>query len=48
MDNPQNELKKMEKEEESSSLLSRKMAQNERFADKDLRDDSKEVIDDVE
>lgn len=48
VDNPEDELKKMEKEEESSSLLSRKMAQNERFADKDLRDDSKEVIADGE
>lgn len=44
VDNPKQEIDKMEKEEESSSLLSRKMAQNERFADKDLKDDSKEVI----
>lgn len=48
VDNPKQEIEKMEKEEESSSLLSRKMAQNERFADKDLRDDSKEVIADGE
>ena len=48
VDNPQNELKKMKEEEESSSLLSRKMAQNERFADKDLRNDSKEVTADGE
>ncbi len=48
VDNPKQEIEKMEKEEESSSLLSRKMAQNERFADKDLRDDSKEVIADDE
>ena len=48
VDNPKQEIEKMEKEEESSSLLSRKMAQNERFADKDLRDYSKEVIADDE
>lgn len=48
VDNPKQEIEKMEKEEESSSLLSRKIAQNERFADKDLRDDSKEVIADDE
>lgn len=48
VDNPKQEIEKMEKEEESSSLLSRKMAQNERFADKDLQDDSKEVIADDE
>lgn len=48
VDNPKQEIEKMKKEEESSSLLSRKMAQNERFADKDLRDDSKEVIADGE
>lgn len=48
VDNPKQEIEKMKKEEESSSLLSRKMAQNERLADKDLRDDSKEVIADGE
>ena len=48
VDNPKQEIEKMKKEEESSSLLSRKMAQNERFADKYLRDDSKEVIADGE
>lgn len=48
VDNPKQEIDKMKKEEESSSLLSRKMAQNERFADADLRDDSKEVIADGE
>ncbi|SCA90030.1 Phage portal protein [Streptococcus macedonicus] len=48
VDNPKQEIEKMEKEEESSSLLSRKMAQNERFADTDLQDDSKEVIADGE
>ncbi|PHV57662.1 phage portal protein [Streptococcus macedonicus] len=48
VDNPKQEIDKMKKEEESSSLLSRKMAQNERFADTDLRDDSKEVIADGE
>lgn len=48
VDNPKQEIEKMEKEEESSSLLSRKMAQNERFADNDLQDDSKEVIADGE
>ncbi len=48
VDNPKQEIEKMKKEEESSSLLSRKMAQNERFADKDLQNDSKEVIADDE
>lgn len=48
VDNPKQEIDKMKKEEESSSLLSRKIAQNERFADKDLRGDSKEVISDGE
>lgn len=48
VDNPKQEIEKMEKEEENSSLLSRKMAQNERFADKDLQNDSKEVIADDE
>ena len=38
----------MNDEEENSSLLSKKIAQNERFADKDLQDDSKEVIADAE
>lgn len=44
VDNPKQEIEKMDDEEENSSLLSRKIAQNERFADKDLQDDSKEVI----
>ena len=44
VDNPQNELKKMEKEEESSSLLSKRIALNERMTDKDLKSDSQEVI----
>ena len=44
VDNPQDELKKMEKEEESSSLLSKKIALNERMTDKDLKSDSQEVI----
>lgn len=48
VDNPKQEIEKMDDEEESSSLLSRKIAQNERFADKDLQDDGKEVIADVE
>ena len=48
VDNPKQEIEKMDDEEESSSLLSRKIAQNERFADKDLQDDSKEVIVDAE
>lgn len=48
VDNPKQEIEKMDDEEESSSLLSRKIAQNERFADKDLQDDSKEVIADAE
>lgn len=48
VDNPKQEIEKMDDEEENSSLLSRKIAQNERFADKDLQDDSKEVIADAE
>ena len=48
VDNPKQEIEQMDEEEESSSLLSRKIAQNERFADKDLQDDSKEVIADAE
>lgn len=48
VDNPKQEIEKMDDEEESSSLLSKKIAQNERFADKDLQDDSKEVIADAE
>lgn len=48
VDNPKQEIEKMDDEEESSSLLSRKIAQNERFADKDLQDDGKEVIADAE
>ena len=44
VDNPQEELAKMEKEEESSSLLSKKIALNERVADKDLDVSSQEVI----
>lgn len=44
VDNPQEELSKMEKEEESSSLLSKKIALNERMTDKDLKSDSQEVI----
>lgn len=48
VDNPQDELEKMKKEEESSSLLSKKIALNERMADKDLQSDSQEVIADGE
>ena len=48
VDNPKQEIEKMDDEEESSSLLSRKIAQNERFADKDLQDDGREVIADAE
>lgn len=44
VDNPQEELAKMEKEEESSSLLSKKIALNERVADKDLDVSGQEVI----
>lgn len=46
--NPQDELEKMKKEEESSSLLSKKIALNERMTDKDLQSDSQEVIADGE
>ena len=48
VDNPQDELEKMKKEEESSSLLSKKIALNERMTDKDLQSDSQEVIADGE
>ena len=48
VDNPKQEIEKMDDEEENSSLLSRKIAQNERFADKDLQDDRKDVIADAE
>lgn len=48
VDNPQVELEKMKKEEESSSLLSKKIALNERMTDKDLQSDSQEVIADGE
>ena len=48
VDNPQDELEKMKKEEESSSLLSKKIALNERMTDKDLQSDSQEVIADAE
>lgn len=44
VDNPQEELAKMEKEEENSSLLSKRIALNERVADKDLNIGSQEVI----
>lgn len=44
VDNPQDELDKMTKEEESSSLLSKQIAINERMTDKDLRSNSQEVI----
>lgn len=44
VDNPQDELDKMAEEEENSSLLSKKLALNERLADKDLQSDSQEVI----
>ena len=48
VDNPQDELEKMKEEEESSSLLSKKIALNERMTDKDLQSDSQEVIADGE
>ena len=48
VDNPQDELEKMKKEEESSSLLSKKIALNERMTDKDLQSNSQEVIADGE
>ena len=44
VDNPQDELERMKKEEESSSLLSKKLALNERIADKDIQANSQEVI----
>lgn len=44
VDNPKEELDKMEKEQENASLLSKKMAFNERMTDKDLRSDSQEVV----
>ena len=46
VDNPQDELEKMAEEEESSSLLSKKLEKNKRMTDKDLADDGKEVIED--
>lgn len=48
VDNPQNELDKMAEEEESSSLLSKQIAINERMTDKDLHSNSQEVIADGE
>ncbi|HEP1794304.1 TPA: phage portal protein [Streptococcus suis] len=44
VDSPQDEIKKMAEEEESSSLLSKQIAINERMTDKDLQADSREVI----
>lgn len=44
VDSPQDELKKMAKEEEGSSLLSKQIAINERMTDKDLQADSRKVI----
>ncbi len=44
VDNPKQEIEKMKKEEESSSLLSKRIALNERMTDKDLKSDSQEVI----
>ncbi|HFI0274167.1 TPA: phage portal protein [Streptococcus suis] len=44
VDSPQDELEKMAKEEEDSSLLSKRIAINERMTDKDLQADSREVI----
>ena len=46
VDNPQDELEKMAEEEESSSLLSKKLEKNKRMADKDIVDDGQEVIED--
>lgn len=46
VDNPQDELEKMAEEEESSSLLSKKLEKNKRMTDKDLADDGQEVIED--
>ncbi|HEP1819241.1 TPA: phage portal protein [Streptococcus suis] len=48
VDSPQDELEKMAEEEESSSLLSKQIAINERMTDKDLQADSREVIADGE
>lgn len=48
VDNPSDEVEKMAKEEESSSLLSKRIEKNKRFSDKDLQDDSQEVIVDGE
>ncbi|HFI0326229.1 TPA: phage portal protein [Streptococcus suis] len=48
VDNPQDELDKMAKEEESSSLLSKQIAINERMTDKNLQPDSQKVIADGE
>ncbi|HFH9833958.1 TPA: phage portal protein [Streptococcus suis] len=44
VDSPRDELEKMAKEEEGSSLLSKQIAINERMTDKDLQSDSREVI----
>lgn len=44
VDSPQDELKKMAEEEEGSSLLSKRIAINERMTDKDLQADSRKVI----
>ncbi|NQP65393.1 phage portal protein [Streptococcus suis] len=44
VDSPQDELEKMAEEEEDSSLLSKRIAINERMADKDLQADSRKVI----
>lgn len=44
VDSPQDELEKIAKEEEESSLLSKQIAINERMTDKDLQSDSLEVI----
>ncbi|WP_105100361.1 phage portal protein [Streptococcus suis] len=48
VDNPQDELDKMAEEEESSSLLSKQIAINERMTDKNLHPDSQKVIADGE
>lgn len=48
VDSPQGELKKMAEEEEDSSLLSKRIAINERMTDKDLQADSRKVITDGE
>lgn len=48
VDSPQDEIEKMAKEEEDSSLLSKQIAINERMTDKDLRPDSQMVIADGE